>query len=241
MDIASEREQASSAAPVVFIVDDDDSVRESLETLIQSAGWRTETFRCAQQFLSRPKVHVPSCLILDISLPDLSGLDVQERVSAHRIDMPIIFITGCADVRTSVRAMKAGAVEFFTKPFNDDAILSTVREAIDLSSLAMVHDAEIQMLRGRYASLSTRERQVMLLVVEGRLNKQIGSLLNISEITVKAHRGKMMRKMQSHRLGDLINKVGKLRAASALRDDGIEQVSSGQSASRARQHEAAWA
>jgi len=242
MNLGCEIEQAATrTAPVVFIVDDDDSVRESLELLIQSAGWRTETFTCAQEFLSRPKTNGPSCLILDISLPDVSGLDLQERVTADRLDMPIIFITGYADVSMSVRAMKAGAIEFLTKPFNDETVLSAIRHAIVRSSLVMAREAEIQVLRDRYASLSSRQREVMAMVIEGRLNKQISGELDISEITVKAHRGKMMRKMQARSLGDLINKVGKLRFASALQAEMIDRTSFDSSAGRSRRFEAAWA
>jgi FixJ family two-component response regulator len=219
-----EIEQASArAAPVVFVVDDDDLVRESLELLIQGAGWRTETFTCAQEFLARAKTYGPSCLILDISLPDVSGLDVQERVTADRPDMPIIFITGYADVSMSVRAMKAGAIEFLMKPFNDEVVLSAIRHAIVRSGLVMARQAEIQVLRDRYASLSSRQREVMALVVEGCLNKQISGELDISEITVKAHRGKMMRKMKARSLGDLINQVGKLRSASALQAPSVRR------------------
>ena len=219
-----EIERASTrAAPVVFVVDDDDLVRESLALLIQSAGWRTETFTCARQFLSRPQTYGPSCLILDISLPDVSGLDVQERVTADRPDIPIIFITGYADVSMSVRAMKAGAIEFLTKPFNEEAVLSAIRHAIVRSGLVMARQAEIQVLRDRYASLSSRQREVMALVVEGCLNKQISGELDISEITVKAHRGKMMRKMKARSLGDLINQVGKLRSASAIQAPSVRR------------------
>ncbi len=187
----------SHATPIVFVVDDDVSVRESLELLIGCAGWQPETFASAQAFLARPRVHTPSCLVLDVTLPDLNGLDLQKRIAVDRIDMPIIFITGYGDVPMTVQAMKAGAVEFLTKPFDDDVLLSAIRHAIDRSHTTLGHEAEIQALRDCHASLSRREREVMALVVSGLLNKQIGFELGISEITVKAHRGKVMRKMQA--------------------------------------------
>ncbi len=191
MDLECGSEQASGSAPGVFVVEKDPSVRKSLRTLIESAGWCTEAFACAQEFLSRAKVQVPSCLIIDDSLPDLSGLDVQARINADRMGIPIIFITDFPDVRTTVRAMKAGAVEFFTKPVNDNLILSAIRHAIDRSNLAMTRQAQLLVLQERYAILTSREREVMDLVVEGLMNKQIGWELAISEITVKAHRGKL--------------------------------------------------
>jgi FixJ family two-component response regulator len=164
----------SHAIPIVFVVDDDVSVRESLESLIRFAGWEPETFASAQEFLARPRVLVPSCLILDVALPDLSGLDLQKRIAVDRIDMPIIFITGYGDVPMTVQAMKAGAVEFLTKPFGDDLLLSAIRNAIERSQTALRHEAEIRALRDCYASLSRREREVMALVVSGLLNKQVG-------------------------------------------------------------------
>lgn len=203
--------------PVVFVVDDDISVRESLELLIRCAGWQPETFESAQDFLSRPRIPVPSCLVLDVSLPGLNGLDLQERVAAERPEMPIIFITGYGDVPMTVRAMKAGAVEFLTKPFNDEVLLNAVRHAINRSNNALGREAEIQSLRSCYASLTSREREVMSLVVSGRLNKQVGDHLGISEITVKAHRGKMMRKMNADSLPDLVKMAQKLRLAPAPR------------------------
>jgi FixJ family two-component response regulator len=205
----------SHATPVVFIVDDDVSVRESLESLIRCAGWQPETFASAQEFLSRPRVLAPSCLVLDVTLPDLSGLDLQKRVAVDRIDMPIIFITGYGDVPMTVQAMKAGAVEFLTKPFGDDVLLSAIRHAIERSQTALGHEAEMQALRDRHASLSRREREVMALVASGLLNKQVGGELGISEITVKAHRGKVMRKMEAHSLADLVTMAARLRLAPA--------------------------
>src|SRR6266849_3733592 len=201
----------SHAAPIVFVVDDDVSVRESLELLIRCAGWQPETFDSAQDFLARPRaVAAPSCLILDVHLPDLSGLDVQKRV-VDRVDMPIIFITGYGDVPMTVQAMKAGAVEFLTKPFRDDVLLTAIRHALERSHAALAHEAETRALRDCYASLSRREREVMALVVSGLLNKQVGFELSISEITVKAHRGKVMRKMKAGSLADLVNMAASLR------------------------------
>lgn len=235
MSIECEREPASGSAPDVFIVDKDASVRESLQTLIQSAGWRTETFACAQDFLARTKVRFPSCLIVDDSLPDLSGLEVQARINADGLDLPIIFITDCPNVRTTVRAMQAGAVEFFTKPFDDPMILGAIRHAINRSNLAMERQAQLLLLQQRYANLSSREREVMDLVVEGLLNKQIGSELEISEITVKAHRGKLMRKMKATTLADLIKKVWMLRTASGFHDDTVNWTASPRSVQRMRE------
>ena len=204
----------SDAKATVFVVDDDVSVRRSLELLIDSAGWQTETFASAQEFLSRPRVLAPSCLVLDVILPGLNGLDVQNLV-ADRIDLPIIFITGYGDVPMTVRAMKQGAVEVLTKPFDDEVLLSAVRNAIDRSSAALADEAQMQALCDRYASLSRREREVMALVVSGLLNKQVGGELGISEVTVKAHRGKVMQKMKVRSLADLVNMAGRLRCAPA--------------------------
>ena len=201
----------SHATPIVFVVDDDVSVRESLELLIGNAGWLPETFESAQEFLSRERVVVPSCLVLDVTLPGLNGLDLQKRIAADRADMPIIFITGFGDVPITVQAMKAGAVEFLTKPFSDDALLSAIRQALERSRATLDQEAEIRGLRDCYASLSPRERDVMALVVRGLLNKQVGFELGISEITVKAHRGQVMRKMNAASLADLVNIAAKLR------------------------------
>jgi FixJ family two-component response regulator len=211
----SRRAPDSQATPTVFVVDDDVSVRESLESLIRSAGWKPETFASAQAFLSRPRPEVPSCLVLDVSLPDLNGLDLQNRVAADRTDMPIIFITGYGDVPMSVRAMKAGAVEFLMKPFDDEVLLSAIRNAIERSRIALDREAEMRTLRDRQASLTPREREVMALVVSGLLNKQVGGELGISEITVKAHRGHMMRKMKADSLPDLVTMAARLRPAPA--------------------------
>jgi FixJ family two-component response regulator len=200
------------ATPIVFVVDDDVSVRESLELLIRHGGWQAEIFASADEFLSRPRALVPSCLILDLSLPGLSGLDLQKRIASERTDMPIIFITGHGDVPSSVQAMKAGAVEFLTKPFTDDALLNAIRQALERSRIALDQDAELQQLRDCYNSLSLRERQVMALVVSGFLNKQVGSELGISEITVKAHRGRVMHKMKANSVAELVEMAGRLRS-----------------------------
>jgi FixJ family two-component response regulator len=198
------------ATPVVFVVDDDASVRESLELLIRCAGWQPEIFASAQEFLARTRVGIPSCLVLDVTLPDLNGLDVQRRIAGDRTDMPIIFITGDGDVAMAVQAMKAGAVEFLQKPFGDDVLLNAIRDAIERSYAALDQEAEIAALRDCYASLSRREREVMTLVVSGRLNKQVAAELGISEITVKAHRGNLMRKMKAGSLPDLVRMAARL-------------------------------
>src|ERR1700683_5037127 len=201
--------------PIVFVVDDDASVRESLEILIRCEGWQPEIFASAQEFLACPRAHVPSCLVLDVSLPGLNGLDLQKRVAIERTDMPIIFITGYGDVPMTVQAMKAGAVEFLTKPFSDDVLLTAIRAALERSRVALSLEAEMRVLQDRYASLSPRERQVMVLVVSGLLNKQVGGELGISEITVKTHRGKVMQKMKADSVADLVRMAARLRLAPA--------------------------
>jgi FixJ family two-component response regulator len=200
----------ATAKAIVFVVDDDVWVRESLETLIRDEGWQPETFSSAQQFLDRPRALTPSCLVLDISLPGLNGLELQKRVAVERTDMPIIFITGHGDIPMSVGAMKAGAVEFLTKPFNDEVLLTAIRQALERSRLALAQEAEMQELRDRYASLTPREMQVMALVVSGLLNKQVGGELGIAEKTVKAHRGQVMQKMKATSVADLVKMAEKL-------------------------------
>ena len=199
--------------PIVFVVDDDVSVRESLELLIRCEGWQPATLATAQEFLACPPALVPSCLVLDVSLPGLNGLDLQKRVAVERTEMPIIFITGHGDVPMTVQAMKAGAVEFLTKPFSDEVLLTAIRAALERSRVALTLQAEMRVLRDRYASLSQREQQVMALVVSGLLNKQVGGELGISEITVKAHRGKVMQKMKAGSLADLVTMAARLRPA----------------------------
>jgi FixJ family two-component response regulator len=201
--------------PIVFVVDDDVSIRESLELLIRCEGWQPETFASAQEFLSRPRVLAPSCLLLDVNLPGLNGLDLQKRMAADGNNMPIVFMTGYGDVAMTVRAMKGGAVEFLTKPFGDDAMLSAIRDAIGRSYAVLAHEAMIRTLRERYTSLSKRELEVMALVVSGLLNKQVGYELGISEITVKAHRGRVMEKMKAGSLPDLVNMATRLHSAPA--------------------------
>jgi FixJ family two-component response regulator len=201
----------SGVTPIVFIVDDDISASESLEFLIRCEGWRPETFASAEEFLKRPRTGVPNCLVLDVSLPGLTGLELQERICDERTDMPIIFITGHADVPTTVKAMKAGAIEFLVRPFSNDVLLNAILTALERSRIALSREAEMRVLRDRYASLSYRERQVMALVVSGRLNKQVGAELGISEITVKAHRGRVMQKMQADSLPELVRMTAKLR------------------------------
>jgi FixJ family two-component response regulator len=203
---------------IVFVVDDDISVRESLELLIRHEGWQPETFTSAQAFLEHPRVSGPSCLLLDISLPGLNGLELQKRIARDRTDMPIIFITGHGDVPKTVQAMKAGAVEFLTKPFSDDVLLSAIRQALERSRVILSSEANLHALRERHASLTPREHQVMALVVSGLLNKQVGGELGISEITVKAHRGKVMEKMKAGSLADLVKMASKLGVARAGSD-----------------------
>ena len=212
----SRASRASDDAPIVFVVDDDVSVRESLELLIEAEGWRPGIFASAREFLARPRPLVPSCLVLDVALPDLNGLDLQKRVAVDRSDMPVIFITGHGDVHITVQAMKAGAIEFLTKPFRNDVLLSAIRQALERSQRALAREAKMKMLRESYGSLTPREREVMVLVTSGLLNKQVGGELGISEITVKAHRGQVMRKMGAGSLPALVNMVTTLGLPTAL-------------------------
>ena len=204
--------QLANAEPIVFVVDDDISVRKSFESLITCGGWQIETFAYAHQFLARPRPVVPSCLVLNVSLPDLNGLDLQKRVAVERPNTPIIFITDQPDVYTSVQAMKAGAVEFLIKPFDDNILLGAIQECLKRSCTALNRDAEMRALRNSYARLSHREQQVMDLVVSGLLNKQVGAELGISEITVKAHRVQVMQKMKADSFADLVRMAMKLRS-----------------------------
>jgi FixJ family two-component response regulator len=204
-----------SATPIVFVVDDDPSVREALESLIVQAGWRAQVFESAQDFLSFPRASAPSCLVLDVSLPGLNGLELQSLIAGDRIDMPIIFITGHADVPMTVKAMKAGAVEFLTKPVAEDVLINAIGSAIARSRITLDQESESQALRSLYAKLTPRERDVMTLVVRGLLNKQVGGELGMAEITVKAHRGQVMRKMKAASFADLVNMAARLGLASA--------------------------
>jgi FixJ family two-component response regulator len=205
----------SQQKPIVFVVDDDISVRESLELLIKFAGWQPAMFSSAAEFLAHPRTATPSCLVLDVSLPEINGLELQKLIGSERTDMPIIFLTGHGDVPMTVQAMKAGAVEFLTKPFDDEVLLSAIRHAIKRSMAVMNDQAEVTALRSSYESLTPREQEVLRLVVTGMLNKQIGLTLGISEITVKAHRGKMMQKMRAESLADLVKTAVRLGLAPA--------------------------
>jgi len=190
--------------PVIAIVDDDPSVREGLHSLIRSAGWSVETFASAQEFLERPQAKAPSCLILDLQLPDLNGLDLQKRMAAMNLEIPIVFLTGHGDIPASVRAMKAGAVEFLTKPVDEQDLLRAIQEAIDRDRRTRQQHADLRELRSRHDSLTAREREVMQQVISGLLNKQVAAEMNITQFTVKIHRGQVMRKMHAASLADLV-------------------------------------
>ena len=205
-----------SAVPVVFVVDNDISVRESLAILIQSIGWQSHTFASAAEFLAHPKPSTPSCLVLDSILPDLNGLELQERVSAERCDIPIIFLSSHADLPAAVKAIKRGAIEFFLKPFDSEMLLSTIRSAIKRSEMTLRREMELHRLRTDYESLSCREREVMAGVASGLLNKEVGTELGISEITVKVHRGSVMRKMRANSFAHLVNMASRLRVVRHL-------------------------
>jgi FixJ family two-component response regulator len=204
---------APDTAPIVFVVDSDVSVRRSLKLLIRREGWRDETFASAHAFLRCPRAAVPTCLVLNVSLSDINGLELQKRVAIERPDMPIIFIADRVDIPTTVRAMKAGAIEFFTKPLLHDVVVTAMREGIERSRSAVVYEAELRPLRERYASLSRRELQVMNLVVAGLPNKLAGAEIGISEVTVKAHRGRVMKKMEANSLADLVKMAARLNLA----------------------------
>ncbi len=205
-----------ASTPIVFVIDNDASVRESLARLISRNGWQPETFGSAFEFLARPRPSGPSCLILDVSLPGLNGLELQECLANERRDIPMIFLSGQCDVQTTVKAMKSGALEFLMKPFDQDALLSAIRLGIKRSEAALGRESELRTLRTDFGSLTPREREVMSLVVSGLLNKQVGGELGISEITVKAHRGSVMRKMKAASFADLVNMGLRLRVARPL-------------------------
>jgi FixJ family two-component response regulator len=208
----------SHGTPIIFVVDDDAALRGSLDSLICGAGWQSETFASAQEFLARPLPLGPSCLVLDVALPGLSGLDLQAHLANERADMPIIFITGHGDVPMTVKAMKAGAVEFLTKPFRSDVLLSAIRDAIERSDTALHHAQVLRTLRERYALLSGREREVMGLVTSGLLNKQVAGELGISEITVKFHRGRLTQKMKASSFADLVIMAARIQPAGESKD-----------------------
>jgi FixJ family two-component response regulator len=205
-----------SSTPIVFVVDNNFSIRESLATLIQSAGWQSRTFASATEFLAHQKSAIPSCLILDFTLPDLNGLELQERIATERCDMPIIFLSSHVDIPMAVKAIKRGALEFLIKPFDSDVLLNIIRHAIKRSEITLSREKELHRLRADYESLSCREREVMAGVASGLLNKEVGTQLGISEITVKAHRGNVMRKMKADSFAHLVNMASRLRVVRYL-------------------------
>jgi len=205
-----------ASTPIVFVVDEDPSVRASLEQLVCTAGWQPETFATAYDFLDRPRSNVPCCLVVNLTLPGLNGLELQERIAHGRRDLPIIFLADKCDLWMVVKAMKGGALEFLTKPYDREAILNAIRYAIKRSEAALGRENELQALRSGYGSLTPREREVMTLVVSGLLNKQVGGELGISEITVKIHRGNVMRKMNAGSLAALVNMASRLHVNQPL-------------------------
>jgi FixJ family two-component response regulator len=205
----------SDDSPVIYVVDDDDSVRASLKSLLEGVGWRVTAFASALEFLRYPRRAIPGCLILDLSLPDLNGLELQRRLARDQSAVPVIFITGCGDIPTTVQAMKAGAVEFLTKPFRAEILLGAIAGAIERSRASLDQHADLRVLQERHRRLSRREREVMALVVQGQLNKQVGGELGITEITVKSHRGRVMRKMEARSLADLVNMASRLSVTPA--------------------------
>ena len=233
----------TTVTPIVFVVDDDASVRESLASLIRSAGWHPTLLSSAQEFLALPRTQAPCCLLLDVDLPDHSGLDLQQRVS-DRTDMPIIFIADRGDILTTVKAMKAGAVEFLIKPFRNDVMRNAMRDAIERSRAAQRCEAGMSVLRQRYAALSRREREVLELVLSGWLNKQIAAKLGICEITVKVHRGTMMRRMGAASFLDLVKIAMRLRLMTVTKTESsasrpLETRIAVRSGSRGTAHDAA--
>ena len=204
----------SDTKPVVYVVDDDVSVRESVQAMVAEAGFKPEAFASAEEFLRHTRQPLPGCLILDVSLPDLNGLELQRAMGTGQTALPIVFITGHGDIPMTVQAMKAGAIEFLTKPFSPEALLAAICSAVERSRTFLAEQLALKALKVRQESLSRRERDVMSLVIRGQLNKQVGAALGISEITVKAHRGQVMRKMQAKSLADLVMMAARLRQAS---------------------------